>query len=79
MIMQVLGAIAELEREMIVDRIREGVERRIRSGKLFGSLPMGMKLGGDGLPCRGPRMVSACPVHLQDVGRQSAGVDGDCS
>ena len=81
MIMQVLGAIAELEREMIVDRIREGVERRIRSGKsLFRSLPMGMKLGRDGLPCVDPEWFPLALRIFEMYGEeQSAGVDGDCS
>jgi site-specific DNA recombinase len=62
MIMQVLGAIAQFERDVIVDRIREGVEQRIRSGKWTGSLPTGLIRGEDGVPCADPDWL---PVALR--------------
>jgi site-specific DNA recombinase len=54
LIMQVLGAIAQFERDVIVDRIRQGVDQRIRSGKWTGSLPTGLIRGEDGVPCADP-------------------------
>jgi len=51
MIMQVLGAIAQFERGVIVDRITRGVERRVQAGKHIGKLPTGMMLGEDRIPC----------------------------
>jgi len=62
MIMQVLGAIAQFERDVIVDRIRQGIEQRIRSGKWTGSLPTGLVRGEDGVPCADPEWL---PLSLR--------------
>jgi site-specific DNA recombinase len=51
---QVLGAFAEIERGMIRDRVREGIERRARNGYWIGPLPVGLRDDGSGKPVSDP-------------------------
>ena len=48
-VVSILGAFAQLERELIRDRITEGIRSRMRSGLWVGNLPVGLKLV-DGVP-----------------------------
>jgi site-specific DNA recombinase len=54
---QMLGTFAELEREMIRDRISHGVAQRAKSGKWTGALPMGMIYDENGTPSADDRWL----------------------
>jgi DNA invertase Pin-like site-specific DNA recombinase len=51
---QLLGALAELERREIRDRIGRAVERRARSGRRIGPLPIGFRGDSSGKPVSDP-------------------------
>jgi site-specific DNA recombinase len=55
MLLQMLASLAELERAMIRDRIKEGVRRRALAGGWTGSLPPGLKFDDDGRPVPDPK------------------------
>jgi site-specific DNA recombinase len=49
MMLSLLGAIAELEREMIIERTRDALTQKRRTGKAYSAAPFGYRREGDSL------------------------------
>lgn len=57
--LSILGAVAELEREIILERIKEGIEEAKKAGKYRGSEP---KLKAEDLEYIKEKMMTRCPI-----------------
>ncbi len=56
-LISILGAFAELERDTMRDRVRQGMVRRAQSGKWSGSLPAGMMMNDRHEPVADPKWL----------------------
>ena len=73
MVIHMLAAFAQFEREQIQDRVLAGIQSRLDSGLWMGSLPIGMKTDGNGLPVADfdylPLAVRIFRMYVEERGR----------